>query len=380
MCRLLNVTRSGFYNWIQAQPSARQKENEMLVEKVKRIFNESFNTYGTRRIRKMLLKEDLTVSRRRIGKLMRSMGLSCKTKKKFKVTTDSAHQLPISKNWLSRRFDIGQPDKCYVSDITYIRTQEGWLYLAVVIDLFSRKVVGWSMDKTIKAELVNNALLAAIWARKPAKGLISHSDRGSQYASASHRKILEEHGEPKKESGNVDTWKIKVETKPKQKYLPAQRINIDVCSIPSYEKQPMLLLNPYGIDMGTSGLVVQAQSREEIYADKLLAFALRPNRLKHRDLWDISRLHQQNIKPRIELIPNKLKDRKTTVRRFLDLFTERQNLLASDKTLENDFKKEMQRFLPSNQWDASIGNGELWKFIIFLMKEFDRSLQEKFLN
>ena len=112
--------------------------------------------------------------------------------------------------------------------------------------------------------------------------------------------------EPIKDKKNVDTWKIKVETRPLHKHLPAQRINIDICAVPSYEKNPMLLLNPYGVDMGTSGLIIQAQSREEIYADKLLAFAFRPNRIKYRDLWDMVWLHQQTLKPKFELIPNKL--------------------------------------------------------------------------
>ena len=110
--------------------------------------------------------------------------------------------------------------------------------------------------------------------------------------------------------------KIKIETRPQQRHLPTQRINIDICAIPSYEKQPMVLLNPYGVDMGTNGLVIQAQSREEIYADKLLTFALRPNRLKHRDLWDIVWLHQQGLQPRFGLIANKLQDRMLTPEYF----------------------------------------------------------------
>ena len=114
--------------------------------------------------------------------------------------------------------------------------------------------------------------------------------------------------DPVREEDNVDTWKLKVQTRPDRKDLPAQRINIDVCAIPCYQPRPMALLNPYGIEMGTSGLILQAQSRKEIFADKLVAFALRPNRLKNRDLWDIAWLHQQQIKPALELIKNKLND------------------------------------------------------------------------
>ncbi len=125
---------------------------------------------------------------------MVNLSLSCKTKRKFRVTTDSKHLLPVSSKLLDRQFSCNAPNKVYVGDITYIPTQEGWLFLAVVIDLFSRQVVGWSMDKRMLAELVNHTLLMAIWSRKPERGLIWHTDRGSQYASDSHREILQEHG------------------------------------------------------------------------------------------------------------------------------------------------------------------------------------------
>jgi predicted nucleotidyltransferase component of viral defense system len=125
--------------------------------------------------------------------------------------------------------------------------------------------------------------------------------------------LLVQVSEPTKDKNNVDTWKIKIETRPEQKSLPAQRINIDICVLPSYEKRPMMLLNPYRIDMGSSGLIIQAQSREEIYADKLLAFALRPNRIKYRDLWDISWLHAQGLQPRLQLINLKVGDRNYTM-------------------------------------------------------------------
>lgn len=145
--------------------------------------------------------------------------------------------------------------------------------------------------------------------------------------------------EPMKDVKNVDTWKIKVETRPKQNHLPAQRINIDICKVPSYEKKPMMLLNPYGVDMGTSGLIIQAQSREEIYTDKLLAFALRPNRIKHRDIWDIVWLHQQGFKPNIELIPKKLADRQISPKEFMKQFHEREKSLTTDSTLESELNK-----------------------------------------
>lgn len=174
--------------------------------------------------------------------------------------------------------------------------------------------------------------------------------------------------EPERDIKNVDTWKIKIETRPKQRHFPAQRINIDICAVPSYEKQPMMLMNPYRVNMGTNGLIIQVQSREEIYTDKLLAFALRPNRIKYRDLWDIVWLHQQGLKPNLELIPNKLSDRALTQEHFSNLFEQRLNSLSQDNRLEMEFKKEMRRFLSLEQINKTIEQDNLWSFIIFLMK------------
>lgn len=174
--------------------------------------------------------------------------------------------------------------------------------------------------------------------------------------------------EPEKDIKNVDTWKIKIETRPKQKHMPSQRINIDICAVSSYEKQPTMLINPYGVDMGTNGLIIQAQSREEIYTDKLLAFALRPNRIKYRDLWDIVWLHQQGLKPNFELIPKKLTDRGIKQELFSNLFEQRLNSLSQDDRLEMEFKKEMHRFLSLEQINKTIDQDNLWPFIISLMK------------
>lgn len=187
--------------------------------------------------------------------------------------------------------------------------------------------------------------------------------------------LLVKVSEPIKDKKNVDTWKVKVETRPQQKQLPAQSINIDICAVPSYEKQPMLLLNPYGVDMGTSGLITQAQSREEIYADKLLAFAFRPNRIKYRDLWDIVWLHQQNIKPRFELIPQKLQDRKVTVDYFFELFDKRKRLLIEDRKIPLEFKQEMQRFLPVQQVNQVLEQDNLWAFIQYLIDDLGNQLR-----
>ena len=186
--------------------------------------------------------------------------------------------------------------------------------------------------------------------------------------------------EPVKDSKNVDTWKIKIETKPKQKHLPAQRINIDICRVHSYEKQPMMLLNPYDIDMGTGGLILQAQSREEIYADKLLAFALRPNRVKHRDLWDITWLHQKGFKPRLKLLPNKLKDRNLTPKHFLNLFNKRLKLLSENNNLEVEFKKEINIFLALKQINETIKQDNLWAFIVYLISDLEAQMRNNLLT
>lgn len=173
---------------------------------IKNIFISNRQIYGTRRIQQVLSMEGIKTSRRRIGRLMKAQNLSCKTKKKFKPTTDSKHSLPVADNLLDRQFQVDAPDSCYVGDITYTWTGEGWLYLAVVIDLFSRLVVGWSIKERMKANLVNEALLNAIGKRNPDQGLIFHTDRGSQYASKSHRKILQTYGIRQSMSRKGNCW------------------------------------------------------------------------------------------------------------------------------------------------------------------------------
>ncbi len=173
MCETLGVGRTSYYDWLKSTPSARTLESQKLASQVKEVFIASRCTYGTRRIRHILNNQGIKISRRRVGKLMKQQQLTCKTKRKFKLTTDSKHALPISPNLLKREFHTCQPNQKYVGDITYLWTQEGWLYLAVVIDLFSRRIVGWSMQSHMKASLVNDALLMALWERKPARGLLS---------------------------------------------------------------------------------------------------------------------------------------------------------------------------------------------------------------
>lgn len=203
---MLQVSTSAYYDWCKQPKSSLEKENESLLESVKEVFDEQKNGCGTRTIKKALSRQGKSVSRRRIGRLMSEADLICKTKKKFKATTNSKHNKSIAPNILNREFTATAPNQKWVGDITYVWTVEGWLYLATVIDLFSRKVVGWSMNKRMSAELVNQALISAVWARNPPKGLLWHTDRGSQYASNSHRKLLNEHGIIQSMSRKGNCW------------------------------------------------------------------------------------------------------------------------------------------------------------------------------
>jgi len=180
--------------------------------------------------------------------------------------------------------------------------------------------------------------------------------------------------DPIREEGNVDTWKLKVQTRPGRKDLTAQRINIDVCAIPSYQPRPMALLNPYGVEMGTSGLILNAQSREEIFADKLVAFALRPNRLKNRDLWDIAWLHQQKIKPALDLIPNKLGDHHAEPNAYLKAFSERTSSLKKDPEIAKEFRKEMERFLPNETVKETVNSDKFWEYLGNLIENYDQQV------
>lgn len=193
LCRFMKISRSSYYHWLEAPISQRARQDKSLTEDIRHIFIESRQTYGTRRIKKKLALQGMIISRRRVGRLMREADLQCKTKRKFKVTTCARHTKEISPNLLERRFDVDHMNQYWVGDITYVATKKGWLYLATVIDLYSRNVVGWSMANHMRAQLVNDAFLMAIWQRKPEAGLIWHTDRGSQYASDSHRAILKDH-------------------------------------------------------------------------------------------------------------------------------------------------------------------------------------------
>jgi putative transposase len=193
MCRTLGVSRSGFYAWRARTPSAAEVRREELTEQVKDIHAAIKGRYGSPRIHAELVARGHACCVNFVAKLMRAAGIAAKTKRKFKQTTDSNHARPVAENVLGRQFDPGEPNASWVADITYVPTREGWLYLAVVEDLFSRMVVGWSMDQTMTSRLVVDALEMALARRLTLKGssaLVAHSDRGSQYASEHYQRRL----------------------------------------------------------------------------------------------------------------------------------------------------------------------------------------------
>ena len=204
--KVLGVSRSGYYRYLKYMKGKAYKEHLEIIEEINAISKSSKESYGSRRMRHELQKKGFRISRKRTIKLMKEAGVKVRHKKKYKVTTDSNHKLPVFENLLGRKFQVEDRDLAYVSDITYIWTNEGWLYLAVVIDLFSRKVVGWSMNSRMDSQLVCDALLMALWLRRPAKGLIHHSDRGSQYASKKFRRLLKAYGVQGSMSRKGNCW------------------------------------------------------------------------------------------------------------------------------------------------------------------------------
>ena len=193
MCQMLEVSQSAYYDWLKHPESAHSQEDKQFGEQVKKIHEQSRGIYGARRIREEMIENGESISRARVSRLMKEQGLESKCKRKFKATTNSKHNRPIAPNLLDRKFQLDQPDTVYAGDITYIQTDEGWLYLAVLIDLYSRAVVGWAMSERMTAQLANDALIMAIWKRRPSQGLMVHSDRGSQYASELYQKTLKDH-------------------------------------------------------------------------------------------------------------------------------------------------------------------------------------------
>lgn len=206
MSRALEVSRSGYYTWFRRPPSRRRLDTQRLDMEIKAVYQAHKGRAGSPKIAFELQERGVKVSRHRVARRMRHLGLRSRTKRRFRVTTNSRHQYPVAANLLQRDFTAQRPNKAWVSDITYIWTREGWLYLTVFIDLFSRVVVGWSTSASLGHEMVVKALKRAIWRRRPSAGLIIHSDRGVQYACSGFREIVQHHSFLQSMSRKGDCW------------------------------------------------------------------------------------------------------------------------------------------------------------------------------
>lgn len=193
MCGLLGVSVSGFYAWKNRRPSKRQQDDMILLAHIRAQFTTSNETYGAPRMHAELTEDGLSVGRHRVARLMRDNGLKALQKRRYKKTTDSCHGGPVAANLLDQDFASDGPDQKWGADISYIWTAEGWLYLAIVLDLYSRRIVGWATSDRLKKDLALRALRQAIIMRQPSSGLIHHSDRGSQYCSDDYQRLLKAH-------------------------------------------------------------------------------------------------------------------------------------------------------------------------------------------
>jgi len=195
MCRVLKVSRSGWYAWHKrARPTPRERRDSQLTGRIREIHSTSRETYGSPRVHAQLRRDGVVVGKQRVARLMQRAGIRGRVRRRFVVTTNSRHERPVAPNALDRRFQQETRDAVWCADITYLWTRSGWVYLAAIIDLATRKIVGWSMARHMRTELVECALLNALACRAPAERLVHHSDRGGQYASASYQALLERHG------------------------------------------------------------------------------------------------------------------------------------------------------------------------------------------
>jgi transposase InsO family protein len=206
LCHVMRVASSGYYAWLRRPESPRARQNRALVTQIKAAHRRSRKTYGRRRIHIQLQREGVHCSRNRVARLMRQNSLQGLRRRAFRATTNSRHSFPVAPNRLARNFTATAPDQVWVSDITYLGCEEGWEYLATVMDLYSRRIVGWAMQSTLDRSLTLNALEMAIAQRQPTPGLIHHSDRGVQYACADYQQLLEGHGMIPSMSRKGDCW------------------------------------------------------------------------------------------------------------------------------------------------------------------------------
>jgi putative transposase len=238
LCRNLEVSKAGYYAWRERKQSARSKKDAQLEARIRSIHESSNKRYGSPRVHAELQACGVRVGRKRVARLMRSAQLKVKYRRRFRVTTLSSHGYPVAANVLHRKFKTSRPNQAWVADITYLPTKEGWLYLAVVLDLFSRRVVGWSMSRFIDTELVLNALRMAVTGRRPPSGLIVHTDRGSQYACREYRAYIEAHGIIPSMSRKGDCWDnavaesffstLKIELKPERVWVTRDAARIEI--------------------------------------------------------------------------------------------------------------------------------------------------------
>jgi len=194
MCRVLEVSRSGYYSWSGHQVSVRHRENDRLLVQIRQAYVRGRGTYGSPRITAELRSDGIACGKNRVARLMRQNGIKAKTKRRFKATTKSRHELLVAENLLNGRVPAEASNQVWVSDITFIWTKEGWMYLAAILDAFNRQIVGWSMGDTLSHGILAEALDKAFRRRKPEVGLIFHSDRGTQYASYAFRDLLDRYG------------------------------------------------------------------------------------------------------------------------------------------------------------------------------------------
>lgn len=194
MSRILKVSASGYYAWLSRKPSKRQQEQARLEMEIKAAHKRTRETFGPDRLQKELLSKGIKTGICRIRRIRKKLGLYCKQKKKFKATTDSRHNLPVADNLLNQKFEAASPNQVWVTDITYIPTEQGWLYLAGHKDIYTGEIVGYAMGDRITKELISRSLYKAMARKRQTKGLIHHSDRGSQYCSHDYRKLLEQFG------------------------------------------------------------------------------------------------------------------------------------------------------------------------------------------
>jgi putative transposase len=206
VCEAVGVSRSAYYAWRRGTPSQRSIANERVLTEIRAIHTEHKARYGSPRMRDELRDRGHAVGKHRVARLMREFGIKARPRRRFKRTTDSRHKLPIAPNLLERNFTTDAPNQAWVGDITYIWTAQGWSYLAVLLDLYSRRVIGWAMRKSLSRDLAVAALNHALTQRRPSAGLVHHTDRGCQYASGEYRRLLAKHGAACSMSAAGDCW------------------------------------------------------------------------------------------------------------------------------------------------------------------------------